>query len=184
MRVPFSVCSMICLMAFFRLLARNISCSRGLKMAAVGRGEQGAGTVGGTVGGASTAPSPSSCSSAMVGGGVAITLVAWDSSLSVFSRESNFSFKTPHCSQSKTPRVNPQPITNTSRRVYSCSQSQLTFFAITSDSSVLSELFSYARPTLATKSFTVSHKTLENEQTHVLHCEIHNTRTYTNRQCL
>lgn len=70
-------------------------------MAGVGRGEQGDVTGGGAGGGASTTHSPSSCSSAMVGGGVAITLVAWDSSLSVFSKESNFSFKTPHCSQFK-----------------------------------------------------------------------------------
>lgn len=97
--LPFSVCSMICLMAFFRLLARSISCSRGLKIAAGGRGEQGAVTVGGAVGGARTTPSPSTCSSAMVGGGADITLLAWASSLSVFNNESNFSFSTPHCTQ-------------------------------------------------------------------------------------
>ncbi len=97
--LPFSVCSMICLMAFFRLLARSISCSRGLKMAAGGRGKQVTVTVGGAVGGARTTPSPSTCSSAMVGGGADITLLAWASSLSVFNKESNFSFSTPHCTQ-------------------------------------------------------------------------------------
>lgn len=107
---PFSVCSMICLMAFFRLLALSISCSRGLKMAdaaveeeeeeeLVVRGEQGAelGGAWGASGSGRRTPSPSSCSSAMVGGGAGgSTVVAWASSFRVFSRESSFSFRTPH----------------------------------------------------------------------------------------
>lgn len=105
--IPFSVCSMICLMAFFRLLALSISCSLGLKMAAAAeeeeevfvRGEQD--VWGGwwwwRGGGGSTTPSTSSCSSAMVGGGAWWGMVeAWDSSFRVFSNESSFSFSTPH----------------------------------------------------------------------------------------
>lgn len=105
--VPFSVCSMICLMAFFRLLARSISCSLGLKMAAeevvLVRGEHGVelggvwGTGGGWRGGGNMIPSASSCSSAMVGGGAGgRTVEAWDSSFRVFNKESSFSFRTPH----------------------------------------------------------------------------------------
>lgn len=42
-------------------------------------------------------PSVSSCSSAMVGGGAGWgVLEAWDSSFRVFSKESSFSFNTPH----------------------------------------------------------------------------------------
>lgn len=71
--VPFSVCSIICLMAFFKLLALSISCSLGLKIAAVGRGEQGGGTESLSMGVVwEKCKSPSSCSSAMVGVGMGV----------------------------------------------------------------------------------------------------------------
>lgn len=93
---------MICRMAFFRLFARSISCSRGLKMdtaegGGAERGEQD-GALRGEEG--RWAGSGSRGSSAMVGeGGAGRADKAWDSSLRVFSRESSFSFSTPHCSR-------------------------------------------------------------------------------------
>lgn len=86
---------MIWRIAFFRLLALNMSCSRGRKIC--GRAEhaepRGRSPVELQL---PPVPSPSSTSSAMVGGGVGSEDVAWDSSSRVLSRESSFSFRTEH----------------------------------------------------------------------------------------
>lgn len=96
-RLPFSVCSMIWRMAFFRLLALSISCSRGRNI--WGRAGQAEPTARAPVEPEPQpppAPSPSSASSAMVGGGVGREDEACDSSSRVFSRESSFSLRTEH----------------------------------------------------------------------------------------
>lgn len=91
---PFSACSMICRIAFFKLFARNINCSLGRKIC--GLGEQAG--LSSAMSHTMLAVSPSSCSSAIVGGGFGREDIAWDSSLSVLSSESSFSLRTEHCS--------------------------------------------------------------------------------------
>ena len=96
-RLPFSVCSMIWRIAFFRLLALSMSCSRGRNIC--GRAGQADPTARSPVEPEPQllpAPSPSSTSSAMVGGGVGREDEAWDSSSRVLRRESSFSFRTEH----------------------------------------------------------------------------------------
>lgn len=149
---PFSVCSMICRMAFFRLFARSISCSRGLKMdtaegGGAERGEQD-GALRGEEG--RWAGSGSRGSSAMVGeGGAGRADKAWDSSLRVFSRESSFSFSTPHCSRhTHTHRQGSETHTHTHtdtgvrHKLWQQGGASCTLRAIASDSSELSLFFS------------------------------------------
>lgn len=93
--LPFSACSIIWRMAFFRLFALSINCSRGLNI--WGREVQDDPTERSLEESQTLPePSPSSVSSAMVGGGFGRDVDAWDSSFSVFKRESSFSFKTEH----------------------------------------------------------------------------------------
>lgn len=82
-------------MAFFKLLALSMSCSRGRNI--WGRAVQDEPTDRSLEESpALPDPSPSSVSSAMVGGGFGRDEDAWDSSFSVFSNESSFSFRTEH----------------------------------------------------------------------------------------
>lgn len=82
-------------MAFFKLLALSMSCSRGRNI--WGRAVQAEPTESSLEESpALPDPSPSSVSSAIVGGGLGREEDAWDSSFSVFSNESSFSFRTEH----------------------------------------------------------------------------------------
>ena len=82
-------------MAFFRLLALSMSCSRGRNIC--GREGHVDPTERSPVEPQPLpTPSPSSTSSAMVGGGVGREDEAWDSSSRVLRRESSFSFRTEH----------------------------------------------------------------------------------------
>lgn len=94
--LPFSACSIIWRMAFFRLFALSINCSRGRNI--WGRAVHDDDPTERSVEESQTLPepSPSSVSSAMVGGGFGREVDAWDSSFNVFKRESSFSFKTQH----------------------------------------------------------------------------------------
>lgn len=82
-------------MAFFKLLALNMSCSRGRNIWGLAVHDEPTDRSL-EESQALPDPSPSSVSSAMVGGGFGRDEDAWDSSFSVFSNESSFSFKTEH----------------------------------------------------------------------------------------
>lgn len=84
-------------MAFFRLLALSMSCSRGRNIwGRAGQAEPRARAPVELEPQPPPAPSPSSASSAMVGGGVGREDEACDSSSRVLSRESSFSLRTEH----------------------------------------------------------------------------------------
>lgn len=87
-------------MAFFKLLALSMSCSRGRNIWGLAvHAEPTERSLEESP--ALPDPSPSSVSSAMVGGGLGREEDAWDSSFSVFSNESSFSFRTEHYMKKK-----------------------------------------------------------------------------------
>lgn len=179
---------MICRMAFFRLLALNISCSRGRNIWGLAVHED---PIERSLeeSQALPDPSPSSVSSAMVGGGFGRDEEACDSSFNVFKRESSFSFRTEHCKWKQKVWTVPAQLLPavfhwhtpaswqqsyflsllSASKVLFC---QHTFLAMTSDSSEFSVAFSYAFPTRATKSFTVSQSTLGKESRENSHAQI------------